>query len=229
MKQSQFKWIMTCMGLSGLLMVTQPTFAALGGNIELNNNYFGHLDDYQKSLLSNNEEHHLKVAITKLSSGKPWQIQYVKQQMTYFLPRWPNHPKALQIVSEVALRTHDPAYALRWFTKGIDAFPRVYQTYVLYGIYLYRSEQYSKAEKEFRTAVTLAPDSSETNYNLGLALFHEHHYGEANKYAQRAYQLGYPLDGLRRLLKKAGSWSPRPGASEQASSDAGPGVSASAK
>ena len=182
--------------------------STLGGNIELNNNYYGYLDDFQKGLLKNNEEHHLKEAITMMASGKPWEIEYVKQQMFYMLPRWPNHPKALQIVSEIARRTHDPAYAIGWFTKAIDAFPDVYQTYVLYGIFLYRGDKYAEAEKNFRKAVELNPNSSETNYNLGLALLAEHKYEQANKYAQRAYKLGYPLEGLRRKLKEVKAWKP---------------------
>ena len=200
-----------------LSIFSVDTYAELGGNPQLNNNYFGHLNDYQKALLVNNEEHHLDVALTKLASGKKSQLEYVKQQLQYLLPRWPNHPRALQIVSEVAVRTNDTAYALRWYTKAISAFPRVYQTYVLYGSYLYRVHEYDKAEKNFREAVQLAPDSSEPNYDLGLVLFAKKRYKEANHYAQIAYQLGYPLEGLRELLKGKGAWKPSDGGAVQAS------------
>lgn len=208
MMRSNIKRISVFALLLCCTLYVNTVLSALGGNVELNNNYFGHLDDFQRSLLKNNENHHLKEAITMMASGKPWEIEYVKQNLTYLLPRWPNHPRALQLVSEVAIRTHDPAYAIEWFNKAIDAFPRVYQTYVLYGVFLYRINEYSKAEENFRKAEELNPDSSEANYNLGLALFAQHKYKQANRYAQRAYSLGYPLDGLRKLLKKQGAWKP---------------------
>lgn len=208
MVQSNIKRISGLGCLLFLSLYVNVALSTLGGNIELNNNYYGKLDDYQRGLLKNNEEHHLKEGITMLASGKPWKIEYVKQELFYMLPRWPNHPKALQMVAEVARRTHDPAYAIKWFNKAIDAFPRVYQTYVLYGIYLYSIHKYGKAEDNFRKAVELNPNSSETNYNLGLALFSEHKYKQANRYAQRAYRLGYPLGGLRKLLKGMGAWQP---------------------
>lgn len=189
-------------------LLPSHALSAVGGNIEYDNNYFSRLTDWQHGLLKNNEEHHLRKAEIQLDSGNPHLIQYVKQDLQYMLVRWPNHPKALQMVTSIALQTNDPAYGIKWFEKAVDAFPSVYQTYTLYGIFLYRIEKYAGATKEFRKALELNPNSSETNYNLGLSLFAEHKYEQANKYAQRAYRRGYPLDGLRKQLKKVNAWKP---------------------
>jgi tetratricopeptide (TPR) repeat protein len=190
------------------LMFSPGALPAVGGNMEYNNNYFDHLTDWQQLLLKNNEEHHLRKATMQWDSGNPHLVEYIKQDLQYMLVRWPNHPKALQMVADIAIQTKDSAYAVKWFEKAIDAFPSVYQSYTLYGIYLYRTQKYDNATVEFRKAVELNPNSSETNYNLGLALAAEHKYEEANKYAQRAYGLGYPLDGLRKQLKEAKAWKP---------------------
>ena len=195
------------LALSALcILLPGHAHSAVGGAMEYNNNYFSRLTDWQHGLLKNNEEHHLRKAEMQLDSGNPHLVQYVKQDLQYMLVRWPNHPKALQMVSSIAAQTKDPAYAIKWFEKAIDAFPSVYQTHTLYGIFLYHIEKYAKATDEFRKAVELNPNSSETNYNLGLALFAEHKYEESNKYAQRAYSKGYPLEGLRKELKNANAW-----------------------
>lgn len=213
---SSFCWALgvLCVLMSG------SALPAVGGSIEYNNNYFSRLTDWQKSLLKNNEEHHLRKAEMQLDSGNSHLVQYVKQDLQYMLVRWPNHPKALQMVTTIALQTKDSGYAIKWFEKAVDAFPSVYQTHTLYGIFLYRIEKYGKATIQFRKAVELNPNSSETNYNLGLALVAEHKYEEANKYAQRAYTMGYPLDGLRNKLKKVNAWKPLDNAAAQASDSA---------
>ncbi|MBK9029627.1 MAG: tetratricopeptide repeat protein [Propionivibrio sp.] len=52
-----------------------------------------------------------------------------------------------------------------------------------------------------------APDDDNANlqYNLGLLFFKLKDYKESLKHAQKAYQLGFPLSGLREV-EAAGKW-----------------------
>ena len=50
----------------------------------------------------------------------------------------------------------------------------------------------------------LDSDSAEINYNLGLVLLELGELDEAERRAQLAYGLGYPLQGLRRKLERLG-------------------------
>jgi hypothetical protein len=43
-------------------------------------------------------------------------------------------------------------------------------------------------------------------YNLGLVLFDMKLYEDAKARAVAAYELGYPLPGLRRKLERIGKW-----------------------
>lgn len=223
----RFSGVLVCGLVLGLMcqVFSGRASADIGGaDREYNNNYFGSLSDWQHRLLRNNEEHHLRKAMMQMRSGNTHLFEYVKQDLQYMLIRWPNHPKALQLVTDLAIQTKDPSYAIKWFDKAVDAYPSVYQTHTLYGIYFYRIKKYDKATAEFRTAVKLNPDSSETNYNLGLALFAEHKYKQANRYAQRAYTRGYPLEGLRSQLKDVNAWKPMDEDADQATGSSSSGA-----
>ena len=50
----------------------------------------------------------------------------------------------------------------------------------------------------------LGEDSAEINYNLGLVSLELGELDEAERYAQLAYELGYPLPGLRAKLQRLG-------------------------
>ncbi|MBK8750852.1 MAG: hypothetical protein IPL99_04020 [Candidatus Competibacteraceae bacterium] len=44
------------------------------------------------------------------------------------------------------------------------------------------------------------------DFGMGLLYFDLKQYGLAKQYAQKAYQLGYPLPGLRKKLASVGQW-----------------------
>jgi hypothetical protein len=54
----------------------------------------------------------------------------------------------------------------------------------------------------------MSPDSAEIQYDIGLVYVELGDYKQANLYAARAYQGGYPLPGLRHKLERLGQWSP---------------------
>jgi tetratricopeptide (TPR) repeat protein len=79
---------------------------------------------------------------------------------------------------------------------------------VAQGIYLARTKRYPEAIKSYEHALEIAPDSVNAHYNLGLAYIETKQYQLANEHAQRAYELGASLPGLRDKLKRIGQWNP---------------------
>jgi tetratricopeptide (TPR) repeat protein len=94
------------------------------------------------------------------------------------------------------------------FGNAIAVNPDVAATYALQGIYLFRATRLPAAIASFEKALTLDPNSLNAHYNLGLAYFETKQFELANAHAQRAYQLGASVPGLRDKLKRAGHWKP---------------------
>jgi len=136
--------------------------------------------------------------------------------LDYTLRHFPNHPQALYTVSEFGLRRGGqlPQKAgWKWhrsvecyFDRAIRFRPKDGVVRLLYGIYLHRSDKLKKALEQYEVGLKLIPKSSELNYNVGLLYYDLKKYKLANKYAAIAYKLGYPLPGLRNMLKKVGHW-----------------------
>ena len=61
---------------------------------------------------------------------------------------------------------------------------------------------------QYKKALEINPNSVLGHYNLGLAFVDTKDYVEANLHAQRAYQGGMTLPGLRRQLEAANAWKP---------------------
>ena len=58
----------------------------------------------------------------------------------------------------------------------------------------------------FTAAVELAPEDPTINYNAGLAYLKKKEYDKARQHAKKAYELGFPLPGLKNKLVEAGKW-----------------------
>lgn len=77
---------------------------------------------------------------------------------------------------------------------------------LLFGLYLHKSGALVDAQKKYKEAEKLMPNSAELHYNMGLLYFDLKDFANSKKYGIRAYELGYPLPGLRKKLKQAGHW-----------------------
>jgi Flp pilus assembly protein TadD len=106
------------------------------------------------------------------------------------------------------LEAHKYGFAEEYFSRALMLFPDSASTHGIYGVYLHRRGQLEDAITQYRKAISLQKDYSEAYYNLGLALLDKGKAEEANKAAQKAYALDYPLPGLRKLLEKQGAWKP---------------------
>lgn len=164
-------------------------------------------DAESRHLLKMVEGHHLNQGIGKMDRGE---YGYAKQDFDFILRYFPNDPKALLRMGELARRSGKPEEAVPYFQKAIRMFPDRAPTYTAYGVFLHRSGKLKEAIQEYRKSLKLDPTSAETQYDLGLAYLEVHDYEAANLHAHAAYRLGYPLPGLRLRLQQLGKWKPLP-------------------
>lgn len=157
-------------------------------------------------LFNNVQGHHLNPGREKLAKG---QYYYALQDVEFILRYYPNHPQALNLLSELCLKWKSPAcHADQWFQKALERNPDAAPTYVVYGIYLQRKKQLDEAVKAYQRAIELDPGSVNAHYNLALAYIDLKQYDLANQHAQKSYELGVSLPGLRSRLEKLGKWDP---------------------
>jgi Flp pilus assembly protein TadD len=71
---------------------------------------------------------------------------------------------------------------------------------------LLKAGKVDKALEQLQQAVELQPENPSANYNLGLLYVQKKDYEQARTYAKKAYELGFPLPGLKNQLKQAGKW-----------------------
>lgn len=70
----------------------------------------------------------------------------------------------------------------------------------IFGIYLHKLGKLQAALTEYQQAEEKLPNHAELIYNMGLLYFDMEDVGKAHEYADRARELGYPLDGLHKKI-----------------------------
>lgn len=167
---------------------------------------------------------HFKPYVDQLIRGKS--SVDPKQDIDYTLRAFPNHPRALWAMARYFLRMpqDDPRTRLA-FSRGIGSIPPPECYFqraklfapedpmvpMIFGIYLHKRGMFDAAIKEYQLAEREMPNHAELAYNTGLSYFAIKDYRNAKKYADRAYELGYPLSGLKRKLAKVSvDTSPKP-------------------
>lgn len=142
--------------------------------------------------------------------------QTIWGEFTYTLNAFPNHHGALVALDRLSwdLKVDTPSNHMRtarcFFLRAVTFRPDDGAARLLFGLYLLRRGESSAALAQLSEAASLSPNDSNVQYNLGLAYLRLKDYDRAMTAARRAYDLGFPLPGLRNLLKKAGKWSDSP-------------------
>ena len=153
------------------------------------------------------EKHHFTDDVRNLRRGA---TTYLAEDLEYVLNWFPNHHRALDAFSRLALRERksrpnrakvDIECRFQW---ARDVQPKDATVLVIEGFYYYRSGRHADARRPFLAAAALDPADPETQYNLGLGLTRLGEHEAARDFAERAYQQGYPLPALRDALKAAG-------------------------
>ncbi len=141
--------------------------------------------------------------------------------LEYTIGAFPNHHQALYSMVRYATEEayagesrrewdsparggRERAPAECYLQRAVAFAPGDHRVRVLLGLFLHRKGMHEQALESYQTALRLEPDSPEAHYNLGLLLFDMGRYRGAVEHARRAYQLDYPLTGLRKQLAAKG-------------------------
>lgn len=130
----------------------------------------------------------------------------------YTLRRFPNHHRALNAMSRYYY-LHLNSYLRDGYTSPDCYFgwamqfrPNDGMVALLYAIHLHRGKRTDDALLQYQTAIELAPNSAEAHYNFGLLYVDIGDTTRARDQAISAYQLGYPLQGLKDRLRRENVW-----------------------
>lgn len=135
-------------------------------------------------------------------------FQLAMSNLDYTLRAFPNDPRALQYMVEIdhVLRNSQRRLASEYpppecyFERAIHFRPEQPHIPLLYGIYLNKRDLPEREILQYEQALRLNNEFAEAHYNLGLALAKLRRFDDALPHASKAYQLGFPLQGLRRIL-----------------------------
>lgn len=193
-----------------LLVASTTLHAILPNECGLLENAYGPFDytnpQHFKNKLGIVEKGHFPAYVENLERGKAGALV---SDLDYVLRAFPNHHRALYSIVRYSFRinvkkTKKPMYC--YFARAMEFKPEDGMVRMIYGIYYYKQGKWEEALGRFKEAAQLAPDHSETQYNLGLTYLKLKNYDKALEAAKKAHQLGYPMLGLRESLKKLGKW-----------------------
>ena len=145
--------------------------------------------------------------------------------LSYTLRAFPNHHRALLAVSKYERQqiqksrdktgsTYQPGNTDRgwpntaecYFDRAIRWRPNDPGVRLVYGIHFHLIGKLPQALNQYKISEKIQPKSADLNYNMGLLYFDMKQYALSKEYARKAYQLGYPLPGLRKKLTGVGQW-----------------------
>ena len=139
----------------------------------------------------------------------------------FILDMYPNHPRALDLISQVCTAWKSPRCdADARFERAVARNPNAATTYIVLGFHYHRNGKVEQAIASYKHALELEPGSLNAYYNLGLAYVAQKQYALGNEAAQHAYALGAQLPGLRDKLKAVGAWQPIDAAAQPSRGDA---------
>lgn len=136
----------------------------------------------------------------------------LRGDLGYTLHSFPNHHRALIAMVRYYLDglaesdgplTYTPDC---YFDRAMRFKPSDGTVVMIYGYYLSKRGKPEAALSQYEKAVEMMPNSAEAHYNVALLYTDNGDYERARKHAHLAYELGFPLQGLRRKLERKGQW-----------------------
>lgn len=200
--------------LTALLCIAGPGYGQMDACGDMRSEHFGNFGpfDYRAispSDLSLVERNHFTPKVEQLIAGE---TSTIGGDLSYTLRAIPNHPRALAAMAKLSRKEKRPTpigsyYSVEcWFERAMRYRPDDANVRVVYGIELIRDGKNAAAVEQLKFAVQQAPDNANVHYNIGLAYFSLADYEQSLAHAKKAYELGFPLPGLRDKLKRAGKW-----------------------
>jgi len=155
------------------------------------------------------EQYHFTPNVESLTRGASG---YLGSDISYTLEHFPNHHRALASMTKLALRDknrkpHGARYTVDCFyDRALRYTPKDARVRSLYGSYLLAIGQADAALEQLEQAAVLEPENPTSHYNLGLLYLRKKEFDKARASAEKAYGMGFPLDGLKNKLIAAGQW-----------------------
>ncbi len=165
------------------------------------------------------EQFHFTPSVERLEKGASG---YLGSDIGYVLDHFANHHRALAALARLSLRDkttrpHGAKYStICYFDRAIRYRPDDARVHAIFGGYLLALGQDEAALSQLEDAARLEPRNATNQYNLGLLYLRQKEYAKARAAARLAYQLGFPLPGLKNKLAAAGQWQALPEPPRQA-------------
>jgi Flp pilus assembly protein TadD len=170
---------------------------------------YDYTNSEDKKMLATVEAFHFTSDVENLRAGATGTIG---ADLNYTLLMFPNHHRALAAMGKLAqrektLKPKGAQFSIEcFFDRAIRFKPNDAMVRMVYATYLLQAAQTDRATEQYRVAVDLQPEDPTINYNLGLLYMKKKDYTQAKTYAKKAYDLGFPLPGLKNQLIQAGKW-----------------------
>lgn len=203
----------------GVVLLTSPLIGHLADAATMNpacgdpfHNNYGPFDYRTASTQTKYtvEHFHFTPKVASLKGGESTVV--IGADIAYTLRAFPNHPRALMAMAELARREKTPmpvgaGFPIScWYERAIEFRPDDGVVRTIIGIELLKDGKASDAIEQLEKARALNPGDANVPYNLGLAYFDLGDYDKSLKYAKEAYKAGFPLPGLRHKLQKMHKW-----------------------
>lgn len=159
------------------------------------------------------EQYHFSRDVESLKQGMTGSLG---GDISYTLEHFPNHHRALAAMAKLGQRDKrvqpvGARYTVScYFERAIAYAPHDTTARMVFGNYLLATKQEAAALEQLQEAARRSPEHATLQYNLGLLYVKRKEYAQAREHAARAYALGFPLQGLKNQLKKAGQWQEPP-------------------
>lgn len=155
------------------------------------------------------EDYHFTPQVEHLRKGQSG--SNIASDLSYTLRAFPNHPRALNAMANLArregsIKPDGSEFTLEcWFKRALAFAPDDPNVLGVYGVQLMRDDKPKEALKHFHKAEQGGANGN-LYYNMGLAYFDLKEYDKARSYAHKAYERGFNLPGLKEKLVRAGQW-----------------------
>lgn len=205
--------------IMNILSTSATVFFLLSVNVSLASSICGDLDngingpfDYigaDRNHLKLVEDHHFTKNVERLNI---YEGSAHGADLDYTLRAYPNHHRALDTMSRLAIRDKTPQprgaryTTLCWFERAIRFKPNDVMVRLIFSSHLLKIDKLDMALEQLLFAIDLEPDNPLTAYNLGLIYLKKRDYEKAVHFAKKAYAQDFPLQGLKQQLRSAGRW-----------------------
>ena len=135
------------------------------GDAWINRNYFTRgTDGFTQELLANAERNHLAQE-NFWKNYKAGELHYALEDLKYVLLVFPNHPRALHLMTLVCKTMKDSTTPIVYFEKAVRMFPNEPYTFAQYGAYLVSTGDVEQGIARLKDALRINPNLT---YALGL-------------------------------------------------------------